>query len=114
MTDFLQAYGVFFRTLFVFVIIELRSRRVVHFGVTKHPTDRWIQQLREATPFGEGLRFLIRDNDRKYDPSFDRVAARIDVLKTPYKAPIEATPSYREQLLGFCPSFPIYGVITIP
>jgi transposase InsO family protein len=68
--------------------IELGSRRVVHFGITRHPTDRWIaQQLRNATPFREGPRFLIRDNDRKYGPSFDRVAAGIEVLKTPYRAP---------------------------
>ena len=86
--DFLQTYDVFFRTLFVFAIIELGSRRVVHFGITRHPTDRWIaQQLRNATPFGEGPRFLIRDNDRKYGPSFDRVAAGIEMLKTPYRAP---------------------------
>jgi putative transposase len=65
--DFLQTYDALFRTIFVFVIIELGSRRVVHFGVTRHPTDRWIaQHLRNATPFGEGPRFLIRDNDRKY------------------------------------------------
>jgi putative transposase len=86
--DFLQTYDVFFRTVFVFVIIELSSRRVVHFGVTRHPTDRWIaQQLRNATPFGEGPRFLIRDNDRKYGPSFGRVAAGIDILRTPHRAP---------------------------
>jgi putative transposase len=71
--DFLQTYDIFFRT--VFVIIELGSRREVHFRVTRTPTDRWIaQQLREATPFGEKLRFLIRDNDRKYGPSFRRAA----------------------------------------
>ena len=29
---------------------------------------------------------MIRDNDRKYGTSFDRVAAGIDVLKTPYRA----------------------------
>ena len=90
--DFLQTYDALFRTIFVNVVdassIELGSRRVVHFGVTRHPTDRWIaQQLREATPFGEGPRFLIRDNDRKYGASFDRVASGIDVLKTPYRAP---------------------------
>lgn len=64
--DILQTHDLFFRALFVFVIIELRKRRIVHFGVTRHPTDRWLaQQLREATPFGAGPRFLIRDNDRK-------------------------------------------------
>ena len=54
--DFLQAYDLFFRTIFVFVMIELGSRRLVHF-VTRNPTDDWVaQQLREATPFGEGPR----------------------------------------------------------
>ena len=86
--DFLQTYDIFFRTIFVFVIIELGSRRVVHFRVTRTPTDRWVaQQLREATPFGEGPRYLIRDNDDKYGDSFKRVTAGIEVLKTPYKTP---------------------------
>ncbi|MFO7742366.1 MAG: integrase core domain-containing protein [Anaerolineae bacterium] len=86
--DFLQAYDLFFRTVFVFVIIELGSRRMVHFGVTRNPTDEWTpQQLREATPFGEGPRILIRDNDRKCGTSFKRVASGIHVLGTPYRAP---------------------------
>ncbi|MEA3340186.1 MAG: integrase core domain-containing protein [Chloroflexota bacterium] len=74
----------------VFVIIELGSRRVVHFGVTRNPTDQWTaQQLREATPYGEGPRFLIRDDDGKFGPSFARVAkgTGIEVLKTPRRAP---------------------------
>jgi hypothetical protein len=37
--DFLQTYDLWFRTLFVFFIIELGSRRVVHFAVTYTPTD---------------------------------------------------------------------------
>jgi transposase InsO family protein len=88
--DFLQTYDLFFRAVFVFVVIELGSRRLVHFGVTRSPNDAWVaQQLREATPFGEGPRFLIRDNDNKYGATFDRVAkgTHIDVLTTPYQAP---------------------------
>ena len=86
--DFPQTYDALFRTVFVFVIIELGSRRVVHMGVTRNPTDEWTaQQLREATPFGGGLRYLIRDNDSKYGDSFERVTAGIEVLRTPYKAP---------------------------
>ncbi len=47
----LQTYDLFFRTIFVFVMIELGSRRLVYFGVTRNPTDEWVaQQLREATP----------------------------------------------------------------
>ena len=54
--DFLQTYDPFFRTVFLFVIIELASRRLVHHGVTRNPTDGWVaQQLREATP----MRFTL-------------------------------------------------------
>jgi putative transposase len=87
---FLQTYDLFFRTVFVFVIIELGSRRLIHYGVTRNPTDPWVaQQLREATPFGEAPRYLIRDNDRKYGRLFARVASGtgIEVLRTPYGAP---------------------------
>lgn len=63
--DFVQTYDVFFRTIFVFVIIELESRKVIHVNVTRSPSDSWVaQQLREATPFGEQPTYLIRDNDR--------------------------------------------------
>jgi len=73
--DCLQTHDLFFRTVFVFVIVELGSRRMVHVGVTRSPADEWTaRQLREATPFGEGPRFLIRDNDGKYGSSFERAA----------------------------------------
>ena len=88
--DFLQTHDLFFRTIFVFFIIELGSRRLMHFGVTRSPTDAWVaQQLRKATSFGEGPRFLIRDNESKYGAAFARVAdgSDIDVLSTPYQAP---------------------------
>ena len=80
----------FFRPLFAFVIIELKSRRVVHVGVTRSPTDPWVaQQLREATPYGQAPKYLIRDNDSKFGPCFARVATTsgIEILKTPYHAP---------------------------
>ena len=45
--------------------------------------------MREATPFTQRPRFLIRDNDSKYSASFARVAAEtgIEVLRTPFGAP---------------------------
>ncbi len=63
---------------------------MVHFGTTRHPTDAWVaQQLREATPYGQAPRFLIRDNDRKFGSEFASVAEAswIEVLRTPYRAP---------------------------
>ncbi|GAC1513542.1 MAG: hypothetical protein NVS2B16_18670 [Chloroflexota bacterium] len=89
-SDFLQVTDVWFRSLFAFFIIELGTRKGIHVGVTRHPTDAWIaQQLREATPFGVRPRYLIRDNDRMDGSQMARVAAtsRIEVLRTPVRAP---------------------------
>jgi putative transposase len=88
--DFLQVTDLFFRPLFAFFLIELKSRRVIHVNVTRSPTDRWVaHQLREATPYGQTPTYLIRDNDRKFGPSFARVATTsgIKVLRTPYRTP---------------------------
>jgi putative transposase len=59
-------------------------------GVTRSPTDYWVaQHLREATPFGQAPKYLIRDNDGKFGPCFARVAktSAIEILKTPFHAP---------------------------
>jgi len=88
--DFLPVIDLRFRALFAFFIVDVGLRRVVHVGVTRHPTDAWVtQQLREATPFDTGPRFLIRDNDAKFGAQFARVAAgnRIKLLRTPVRAP---------------------------
>jgi len=88
--DFVQTYDLFFRTIFLFFIVEHGSRRVVHAGVTRNPTDEWVaQQVRNATPFGEGPRFLICDNDDKFGPCFEQAVegAGIDLIHTPPYAP---------------------------
>ncbi len=76
--------------MFAFVLTELGSRRIVHVGVTRSPTDAWVaQQLREATPFGGAPTYLIRDNDAKYGPHFEAVArgSGIEVLRSPIQPP---------------------------
>jgi putative transposase len=88
--DFLPVTDLLFRPVYAFFVIALGSRQVVHMGVTRHPTDAWVaQQLREATPFDQRPRFLIRDNDAKYGPRFDHraTASGIRVLRTPVRAP---------------------------
>jgi transposase InsO family protein len=90
--DFLPVTDLLFRPVYAFFVVALGSRRVVHVGVTRHRTDAWVaQQLREATPFGQRPRYLVRDNDRKYGQAFTRVAEASDiaVLRTAYRAPRE-------------------------
>src|SRR5262249_23446072 len=50
--------------LFVLVILAHHRRRVVHVAVTARPTAAWTaQQLREAFPWDDAPRYLIRDRD---------------------------------------------------
>ncbi len=89
--DFVPVIDLLFRQIFVFFIVELESRRVVHFGVTRHPSQFWVaQQLSEATPNGQAPRSMIRDNDSTYGSAFDNVATAtgIEVLRIPYQAPL--------------------------
>jgi transposase InsO family protein len=88
--DFTVVHDLLFRPLYIFVVMELQSRRIVHTAVTRSPTDDWTaQQLREATPWGKGPRYLICDRDNKYGPLFLKVASAtgIQVLRTPIRAP---------------------------
>ncbi len=90
--DFLPVTDLLFRPLYVFFVIELASRRIIHVGVTRHPTDAWAaQQLREATPFDQRPTYLIRDNDTRYGPAFIQVAIAtgIEELRTAFRAPRE-------------------------
>ncbi len=58
--------------------------------MTRSPTDAWTaQQLREATPYGQTPKYLIRDHDRKFGACFARVAntSGIKMLITPSHTP---------------------------
>ncbi len=62
--DFFVAVTATFRHLYVFVIIEHRSRRLIHYNVTAHPSAAWtLQQLREVVGYGDRYRFPIHDRD---------------------------------------------------
>src|SRR6267143_1318941 len=69
--DFFTVPTVTFRVLFVFVALSHERRRVVHFGVTEHATQEWtMQRLREAFPWDEAPRYVLRDPDAIYGRDF--------------------------------------------
>ncbi len=61
--------------LFVFIVLSLVRRRVLHVNVTAHPTAAWTaQQVAEALPWTAPERYVIRDRDGVYGEVFhDRV-----------------------------------------
>ena len=88
--DFFVSVTVTFRVLYVFVLLEHGSRRIVHVGITTHPTAEWtIQQLRQAIPSDHKYRVLIHDRGRVYSWELDRSVENLGlrVLKTPYRSP---------------------------
>lgn len=97
--DFVQTYDLFFRAVFVFVLIEHHSRRVIHYGITRSPSDRWVaQQLREATAFGVAPQYLLHDNDSKYGTHFSLIAASTGIQEL-------AIPPHSPNLNTICERF---------
>ncbi|HEX3046998.1 MAG TPA: transposase family protein, partial [Bacillota bacterium] len=62
--DFVTVPTVFFKVLYVLIVVSHERREIKHFAVTSHPTSAWVtHQIREATPFGIQPKYLIHDND---------------------------------------------------
>ena len=88
--DFFVAVTATFRLLYVFVLIEHGSRRLVHFNMTQHPTAAWtLQQLREVIGCGDGYRYLLHDRDSIFARHLDESirALGLSVLKSPPHCP---------------------------
>jgi hypothetical protein len=88
--DFFVSVTVRFRFIYVFVVMEVGSRRLVHFNVTSHPTAAWtLQQFREVMDNEHAYRFVIHDRDTIYSQNLDLAvrAMGVRVLKTPFRSP---------------------------
>ena len=88
--DFLVVVTATFRVLYVFVVMEVGTRRIVHHNVTAHPTADWtLQQFREALPGDHAYRYVIHDRDRIYSKDLDRgvKSMGVRVLRTPVRSP---------------------------
>ena len=71
--DFFTVPTIGLRVLFVFLVIEHQRRRVLHFGITEHPTAEWTgQQMTEAFCERDTQPYLIRDRDSIYGAEFRR------------------------------------------
>jgi putative transposase len=99
--DYCVAATATFQILYVFVVMEHASRRLIHLNVTAHPTAAWtLQQLREAVPSDHVYRFIIHDRDAIFSTGFDASLAHLglEVIETPVRSP--KANSLCERLIG--------------
>ena len=88
--DFFTVPTALFGQLHVWLLIQLQSREIVHWAVTKHPTDAWIgEQFHAAAQKRPPPRYLVRDGDGKYGRALAAALAEhgVQPLKTPYRTP---------------------------
>jgi putative transposase len=99
--DFLVSVTATFRLLYVFVIIEHGSRRLLHLNVTRNPSAEWtLQQLRDALAFNDQYLYLLHDRDCIFAKHLDASVAALGlrILKSPPRAP--KTNAICERLIG--------------
>ena len=90
-----------FRVLYVFVAMEVGSRRLLHANVTAHPTAEWtLQQFRETLPGGHPYRFVIHDHGSMFSADLDAALNGFGVraVKTPVRSP--KANAFCERLIG--------------
>jgi putative transposase len=88
--DFFNTVTARFRILYVFVVLEVGTRRIVDWNVTEHPTADWtIQQFRTVITPETAHRFVLHDRDGIYAAEVDRAITSMGrrVLKTPVRTP---------------------------
>ncbi|HZM93540.1 MAG TPA: integrase core domain-containing protein [Vicinamibacterales bacterium] len=99
--DFFVVVTATFRRLYVFVLLDIGTRRVVHWNLTDRPGSEWtIQQFRNGLPLEGTYRFLVHDRDGIFAPAVDEAlrSMSLQVLKTPVRAP--QANAHCERLIG--------------
>jgi transposase InsO family protein len=99
--DFCVAVTATFRILYVLVVMEHASRRLIHLNATAHPSAAWtLQQLRETIPSDHEYRFIIHDHDSIFSAELDVSLTRLGlkVVTTPVHSP--QANSLCERLIG--------------
>ena len=90
-----------FRLLFVFIVLHHERRRIVHFGVTAHPTSEWTsQQIREAFPWDTAPRYLVRDRDASYGAVFHARLQALGINEVPTAPRSPWQNAYAERVIG--------------
>jgi putative transposase len=99
--DFFVVVTATFRLVYVFIVMEIGTRRILHLNATTHPNAEWTMlQFRECLIGEERYRFVIHDRDAIYSKDVDLLlkATGLQILKTPAQSP--QANAFCERLIG--------------
>ena len=88
--DFAVVPTITFEVIYVFFVLSVDRRRILHFNVTRHPTAEWTaQQVVEASGFEVPGRFLFRENDKIYGTYFQELVGGLGLTQvtTAFRSP---------------------------
>ena len=81
-------------TYYVLLLVQLKTRRVTLAGITRHPTEEWMQQVARNLTDTEagalpGQRYVLHDRDTKFCGSFRLIvrAGGVEPLQLPARSP---------------------------
>ena len=99
--DFFTVPTIRFQVLYVFLGSAHDRRRIVHFNVPVRPTAEWTgQQLREAFPFEEVPRYLLRDRDSIFGADFTKEVGHLGIEEVPSTPRSPWQRAYIERVIG--------------
>lgn len=99
--DFFTVPTVSFQILYCFIVLKHERRKIVHFNISSNPTAQWTaQQIKEAFPYDQSPKYLLRDRDAIYGHVFQQYVNNMNIKevvtapKSPWQNP------FAERLIG--------------
>ena len=98
--DFFVAVTATFRLVYVFLVLGIGTRRILHCNTTEHPTAEWTTQQFRSVLTGEPYRFVVHDRDAVFSSAVDDALSSMNlrVLKPPARVP--QANAFCERLIG--------------
>lgn len=99
--DFLIVPTIGFKLLFAFVILGHRRRKLLHIGVTDHPTAEWAaRQIIEPFPWNDTPQHFIRNNDAISGMTFKKQLSAMRIRDGPTALRNPWQNGFVERLIG--------------
>ncbi len=108
--DFFTIPTLYFKNLYVLIIINHGNRKIEQFGVTTNPNTEWVkQQMKNATPYDHKPKYLIHDNDPVFVSkdfqdflTASGIKSKKTAIRSPWQNPIaeRAVGIIRQELLN--------------